>query len=341
MDSNNHFSLDYLAEFVDGRLPAQAQAAVSAHLNTGCPECTENVNFLRRFRQAGQTGSWPIPPHSVHRRAVQAFRPATGRFPQRSWPRLGQALAAALAIVIILAGVIWFATPPAAYAASISEISGQVEFRPGGQADWRPASVGQKFLPGSEIRTSSDSQTALNFPNGERLQLSENTLVILNTLTYINKQWQISLRQDSGQTDSQVDPQAGLYLLQTPAGDIAANGTRFGVRVEADGETFIDVHEGSVTATTHAGKVRVKAGQSAQITLNALPMVEASTTASQTPTQTAVATRTKQNNGKSQSTPDAPNAGKKPTHTPKPEQTETPNGKNHSGAPLGQNNPKP
>jgi len=201
--------------------------------------------------------------------------------------------------------------------------------------------VGQKFLPGSEIRTSSDSQTALNFPNGERLQLSENTLVILNTLTYINKQWQISLRQDSGQTDSQVDPQAGLYLLQTPAGDIAANGTRFGVRVEADGETFIDVHEGSVTATTHAGKVRVKAGQSAQITLNALPMVETSTTASQTPTQTAVATRTKQNNGKSQSTPDAPNAGKKPTHTPKPEQTETPNGKNHSGAPLGQNNPKP
>jgi ferric-dicitrate binding protein FerR (iron transport regulator) len=284
MDPTNHFSLDYLAEFVDGRLPPQAQVAVSTHLNTSCPECSERVNFLRRFRRAGQTESWPIPPQKVHRKVVQAFRPTARQFPRRLRPRLGQVLTAALAVAIILIGLMWLAAPPAAYAASIREVSGQVEFRLGGQAVWRSAAAGQKLLPGSEIRTSAHSQTALVFPNGGRLQLSENTHVVLNTLTHLNKLWQIALLQDTGQTDSQINPQTGLYLLQTPAGDIAANGTRFGVRVEADGKTFINVREGSVTATTDAGEISIEAGQSAQITLNAIPMVAPSTTSNDTPT---------------------------------------------------------
>ncbi len=284
LPTSSHFSLDTLTEFVDGRLPPKAWTAVSAHLNTGCPECSEHVNFLRRVRSAGQTESWPIPPRSVHRRAVQAFRPTVRQLPLRLRSGLRQVLTAALAVAIIFIGLMWLAAPAAAYAASVREVSGQVEFRLGGQTVWRSAAAGQKLLPGSEIRTSAHSQTALVFPNGGRLQLSENTHVVLNTLTHLNKLWQIALLQDAGQTDSQINPQTGLYLLQTPAGDIAASGTRFGVRVEADGKTFINVREGSVTATTDAGMTSIEAGQSAQITLNAIPMVASSTTTDDTPT---------------------------------------------------------
>jgi hypothetical protein len=284
MEPTNHFSLDTLDEFFDGQLSPRAQADISSHLNTGCPECSERMNFLRRFRRAGQTESWPLPPRSVHRRAVQLFRPTVRQLPRRLQPGLGPVLSAVFAVVIIIIGMIWLAAPPAANAASIREVSGQVEFRVGSQADWRLVGAGQKLLPGSEIRTFANSQVTLVFPNVGRMQLSENSHVVLDSMTHLNKLWQIALLQDTGQTDSLVNPGTGIYQLRTPSGDITANGTRFDVSVESDGKTLINVLEGSVTATTDAGEISIEAGQSAQIALDEIPMIATSTTSSDTPT---------------------------------------------------------
>jgi hypothetical protein len=193
-------------------------------------------------------------------------------------------LTAAVAFAVILIGLIWLAVPPVSYAASIGEVNGQVEFRSSDKEDWQSVAAGQKVMPGAEIYTSAHSQATLIFPDGGRMQLDESTFVVLDGLTHRNKKWQIALLQNAGQTDSQVDPQTSLYQLRTPAGQIDAKGTHFGVRVETDGTTVVDVHEGSVTVPTDAGESSIEAGQSALFMHNSMAVTLTPSTGNGIPT---------------------------------------------------------
>jgi hypothetical protein len=55
-------------------------------------------------------------------------------------------------------------------------------------------------------------------------------------------------RLNSGRLVVEVPPEAAGFMIQTSVGDIVDRGTGFGVQVDEDGETFVQVYEGQVAA---------------------------------------------------------------------------------------------
>ncbi|MBI4771939.1 MAG: FecR domain-containing protein, partial [Chloroflexi bacterium] len=271
MSSSDHLPFEQLADFVEGRLAAEATAAVEAHLASGCALCSGQAAFLRRLFRAIQAAAWPAPPAQVHRRAVKAFRSlASQPSPRARRPAWGP-LAAALAGVVLLIAVVRSLAPQAAYAAALTDVAGAVEVRLAPNAEWRPPVTGQTLPAGAEIRTAAGGQASLVFPGGDRLRLAANTHLTLTALTQQAGRWQIALVQASGRTQHQVGPDTARYQVQTPAGEAVAHGTRFDVQVEADGITTVSVSEGVVSVTTRIGSVTVSPGYAARLAPGSAP----------------------------------------------------------------------
>lgn len=273
MSASIHFSFEDLADFVEGRLAPEATAPIEAHLATGCSICSDNVAFLRRVTRAMQAAAWPAPPRHIHHRSAVAFR---RYFPRHSWSirpaAWRQMLIAAMAVVIIAVGLVWYFNPGVAYAASLAEVAGPVEARLSSDAPWLPAVSGQTVPVGAEIRTLAGGQATVVFPGGDSVRLTSNTQLALTALSQSDSFWHIALRQSSGQTDNSVGVATSLDSLQTPAGEVGGTATRFSVRVEADDATTISVSEGMVTVTTSSGALDVFAYQSVQIVPGSRPV---------------------------------------------------------------------
>lgn len=290
MTASVHFSFEDLADFVEGRLTPEAMRAIEAHLADGCAECTDNVAFLRRMTQAAEAAAWSAPPARVHRQAVRVFQSSSLSRRRGIRPLIWRPLLAALVLVAILIGLAYSLTPSAAYAASVVEVSGRVEVQLSPDAAWQAAAQGQTFPVGAAIRTADGGQAALIFPGTDRVHLAPETRLQLTTLARTDGQWQIALDQASGETENWVQPETSVYRVYTETGEAVANGTRFGVKVEADGSTVVSVTEGKVTIRAALGAVVISAGQAAISAPGGRPIVLSSAISTPSPAPTEIDT---------------------------------------------------
>lgn len=272
MSSPEHVPLEQLADFLEGRLPAEAEAAVEAHLASGCPLCSNQAAWLRRLIRALPATGWPIPPPWAHRRAVKAFRALVSRQPRRAWRLAWGSLAVVLIVGAILLGVTQARTlQTSSPAAAVSQIAGMVEVRQAPDTEWRSPAEGDLLPAGAEIHTAAGGHASLVFPGGDRLRLTDNTRLTVAALTRSAGRWEISLLQVSGQASHWVGQDTAWYQVQTPAGEVVAHGTRFDVKVESDGTTIVSVSEGAVTATTKLDSVVVAQGDTAHFAPGGAP----------------------------------------------------------------------
>ncbi len=260
----------------------------------GMPEETEELKSLVRLAAAVRALPHPEPileaakgRQQLTSAASMASRPAgqiygrpqarDGRKPQpRAWGRFGWTAAAAVAATLglflcatlaTLAGLLWFSTPDGARAATLMDVAGRVEAAPANATSagaWRPLADGGQVKAGMQIRTGRASSATLVFYDGSRTVLGADTRLAIATLDgKRGRVLQVSLSQLAGRTAHSVVPlrDQGFFLVQTPSGTASVHGTRFEVRVDAQGQARFAVASGLVQVSNAGSQVALASGQ--------------------------------------------------------------------------------
>jgi ferric-dicitrate binding protein FerR (iron transport regulator) len=311
----DHIPLSLLLDHVAGQLSPDDEAQVQFHLDSGCKECLKELAFWRRVSQALDAQPWPAPPRSEHVKAVRAFRkqlafrPAQPRRPNWGWLA---AAAAGMAMVII----VMLALPRGeiAYAASLQDISGEVEIHLRPDGEWTAVSKPGAFPQGAEIRTGESGQATLVFPDQSQTIMGAMTSLKVDGIRHAHAQWQIEISQSRGKAQYLVGAGKSAYRIRTSAGEIATTGGQFNVGANQDGSVQVDVEEGAATLASPAGIAQIAAGESATFppgaSLPVLSTADYSTTAGPSALNTAPPTRSKptdtpgsqENNGQNNNT---------------------------------------
>jgi len=262
---HEHIPFERLLAFVEGGLPLVAVTDIQRRLDAGCELCAGEAALIQRQMGALRANAWPAPSAAAHRRAVHAFRGLqTATRPGLRRARWTTALAG-LAIILLLA-LVGTLNPfgGVAYAASLTEVTGQVQVRLGPGSQWSVPSMGSLLPVGSELRTGAQSHVVLVFPGGDRAVLSESTSISLEAIARTHGQWQIAFVQLSGTTDNDVQEQTIEFRVRTTAGETVAGSSRFVVSMDQDGTVVVDVDEGRVAMIDPSGaSVHLSAGQTA------------------------------------------------------------------------------
>ncbi len=170
------------------------------------------------------------------------------------------------AVLLVAAAGVWLAGPSGARAATLMDVSGQVQVTsPGGATDWRAATNGERLRAGQSIRTLDASSATLVYFDGSRTTLGADSALSISTL---NGRWgkvlQAQLDQQGGNTGNSVVPLRGgesFFRVDTPAGTASVHGTRFDVQVAQNGQTRFAVNSGVVLVQNADSQLSLAAGQ--------------------------------------------------------------------------------
>jgi hypothetical protein len=258
---------------------------------------------------------------------------------------------AALALILVIAGVLILQTPPDATAprtAMLDQVSGEIAIQSSDGESRQLTPVGTQVKAGDQISTGSLSSVTLNLTDGSTIALESETKITIVQLD-VNQDGgsqTVVLRQEVGRTYYHVEPLQdpdARFEIETPTAVVAVRGTSFAVNVAADGTTQVKVDAGIVDVTGEDTTVSVPAGQTTEVKPNQTPEpIKAKTPVP--PGQT----KTPQPPGQTK-TPQPPGQTKTPqppgqTKTPQPPgQTKTPQppGQTKTPQPPGQDKPKP
>ncbi len=135
--------------------------------------------------------------------------------------------------------------------ARLQSVSGPVEVRLREEVEWKPATAGMELRPGDAIRTGSGGQaTILFFGEGSRLDLSENSLLIIKILLREPDTLGVKrlLALLSGSAWCEVDDSVytgenDSFEVVTPSVVAGVRGTRFYVSVLNEALTGVDVDQ--------------------------------------------------------------------------------------------------
>lgn len=171
-----------------------------------------------------------------------------------------------LAVAILVGLGVWVAGPNNARAATLTDLSGQVQVASSaGAGNWHPLVRGEKVYAGQQIRTLADSSATLTFFDGSHTTLQADTTLSLTTL---KGRWggvlQARLTQSSGKTANNIVPLRGssaFFQVVTPSGEASVHGTQFDVTVDQDGRARFAVTAGTVVVQTNQSQVTLTAGQ--------------------------------------------------------------------------------
>ncbi len=183
--------IDLLSAYVDGELDAATRDAITRHL-AQCARCRADVEEqrqIKRFLTPGAPLAPPVPAGLAQRVRGRTFAPAAPAPARRAWWRAlwpssgpGWAVAAALAVVLLLAGVglgTWgsrlFAPSPAAEAAAMS-IEDHAMTEQLGAASGTPAPLAQvrdqlSSALGMPITVPAQMPTGYQFYSGQAVSL--------------------------------------------------------------------------------------------------------------------------------------------------------------------------
>jgi hypothetical protein len=130
----------------------------------------------------------------------------------------------------------WMKTEPVPV--TVLQVQGRAEAVDPEFGKARPLQTGQSLKTGDEIRTGADSNATLQFANGSRILLQEESdLEIVKSDQYHKTEiTDIRLDLDHGRTETQVKPQAApgnRFEIRTPSIVTSVRGTDFRVEAEA------------------------------------------------------------------------------------------------------------
>lgn len=265
MNRSGHYSLEQLADFLDGRLPEAENMAARMHLDSGCELCNSSLAFLIKIRGAASVNSWQAPPKIIHNKMVREFTGRENQHGRSSIRFLRWLIPAAVALVFIAIFTFNFGGVNTAYAASLTHVTGTIEMRlsPGG--NWVPVTENQSFPEQAEIRAGADGSATIALPNGTEVHVLPGSSIQLVRLKNRNGNWEAVMNQSSGTMQFVAANETGDLTILTQAGEISANQASFNVAINQDGSTLVNVDEGDVDAKSANGTIHIPKGKSANL----------------------------------------------------------------------------
>ena len=125
-------------------------------------------------------------------------------------------------------------------------VSGDVEA--GRSSSWDPVAIGATLEKDKSVKTGIQSECELQFGKTAVIQIQENTVVELKTLSKVNDKSRIAIALDAGSVLCKVRKLTGgeSFRVQTELAVGGVRGTEFIVSVASDKTTVIAVKEGAV-----------------------------------------------------------------------------------------------
>lgn len=155
--------------------------------------------------------------------------------------------------------------------AAVRDVQGYVWVQSRGQGEFKPLAGAERVAAGDVVRTGPKAGLTLNWLDGTRMRLGENTVVTvlkcqINTAT---KAETSLFKLDLGRVwirVLKVLSHKSKFEVKTPTATAGVRGTVFSVAVTPQGETLVSVKEGEVAVQTAEQAAAVKPGQMAQAT---------------------------------------------------------------------------
>ncbi|HRP23764.1 FecR domain-containing protein [Thauera sp.] len=127
-----------------------------------------------------------------------------------------------------------------------------------------PLAAGMTLAPGTHLRSGADGSLTLEFADGSRSLVGNNTELRLDEIRRLRASGaqQVHIELQQGHVESAVTPgnrSGGRFMIQTPAALAAVRGTDFRVSAEADG-VRAETLEGEVALRNSRGVTRLPAG---------------------------------------------------------------------------------
>ena len=151
-------------------------------------------------------------------------------------------------------------------AAQVVELKGVVQTHGASDGLWRPVHVDQLMRAKDWIRTAPQASACVRFFDVSTADLQENTEI---TIEQLGKRRQrdsgnVTVKMWTGEMAVRavrlIDPSSSLRL-ETPTASTVVRGARFTVQVGGDGQTQIDLHQGSMEVAIGDEAVRLGMGE--------------------------------------------------------------------------------
>lgn len=256
-----------LADWLDGRLPPEAQRRVEEHLSTGCAVCGRDVAWLRRFKAAAHSAGLVQPPPELVARAKAGFRRAAHpRLLTLAWLRLPRPALAMGTLVALVALAACLAPAAFARGASLAAAGGAVEALSAGGSAWQPVAAGGYLREGDRLRATGGPATLALF-DGSTAELQPGAEVALSSLRagLFGLLRRVALYQATGTVLYDVSPLPGrlaTFTVASPTARVSVQGTRF-IVTATEAETRVEVLQGTVTLAGALDSAALHAGESA------------------------------------------------------------------------------
>ncbi|MGB3714096.1 MAG: DUF5666 domain-containing protein [Candidatus Promineifilaceae bacterium] len=175
---------------------------------------------------------------------------------------IGFVLFIALFAVTVIVGSMVLGERRRLHQVTLEGVTGTVEVAEDGA--WKPVDTGDRLTAGKRVRTGPDSSLTMAFFEGTRTTLGPDTEVTLTTIDGSADTLRLLLTQHAGKTSHIVVPlrgEDGFFVIDTPSGRAAVQGTVFDVMVSARGQAFFNVEQGRVKVSGAGHEVVLLAGQ--------------------------------------------------------------------------------
>lgn len=144
----------------------------------------------------------------------------------------------------------------------VFDLNGAAELRQDGETT--PLAKDTTLSSGAVIQTGEEASVVLEFPDGSRSRVGENSEVRLTQVQHLNASGaqQIELQLLRGRLENDVEPVGkggGRFRIRTPAGVAAVRGTEFRVAA-SEGGARAETVSGEVALSNPRGDVRLRAG---------------------------------------------------------------------------------
>jgi len=218
-------------------------------------------SLARLIRMAGRRQE--PPPEAREQVFAIASAAWQGKIRRRQRRRVSYAVAATVALVAVLIGVLQIGQGrygvPALDIAVTDLVAGTVEVKGTADATWRAIQgSGAALTEGTRIRTAEKSGLGLRLASGDSFRLNEQTELLFESSA------QIHLLAGTVYLDSGSDDSAAELEIRTPAGRVRHIGTQFELKYTREA-LRLRIREGQVVLSYPVGEVQAQQGDELSI----------------------------------------------------------------------------
>ena len=147
---------------------------------------------------------------------------------------------------------------------SITEGSGRIFFLKAGAGAWGEVSKGQILATGDQVRTGPGGRATIGFDDGSRIELGPNGSFQLQNTGAQGNSLKLSLGSLRAWVTKSINKR---FEIRTPTAVCSVRGTEFGVDVNGQGGTSVQMFNGLLAVSDNGGnEILLKDGQSISVT---------------------------------------------------------------------------